>query len=198
MSSRQSRSLSTQSTQTGRSLMPSGTAVDTPNGSLEMLARFVGRRISCPAPRLFVEPYVFQSEIVDDAVCHHRPALDPRLPAISKAVVEDDRSRAIRGELSLDLPNQLLALIDVALGRLPIEQLLQLRIAIACVVARRTAAIIFIELLVRIVDTAAREVEPDLVVFAHDLRESTRCFDDFEFAVDEHILQLVGQDHRRI
>src|SRR6266851_2347926 len=121
MSSRQSRSLSTQSTQTGRSLMPNGTAVDTPNGSLEMLARFVGRRISCPAPRLFVEPYVFQSEIVDDAVCHHRPALDPRLPAISKAVVEDDRSRAIRGELSLDLPNQLLALIDVALGRLPIE-----------------------------------------------------------------------------
>src|SRR5262249_46424453 len=86
------------------------------------------------AAPLWVEPYVFEAEVIDDAVGHHRPALHPRLPAISKAVVEDDRSGAVLGELSLDFPDEFFALVGVALGRLPIEQLFQLRVAVAGVV----------------------------------------------------------------
>src|SRR6516162_8686129 len=63
-----------------------------------------------PVSALFFEPDVFHAKIVDDAVDHHRPALDPRLPAIGEAVEKDDRPRPVLGQLLFNLPHQLLAL----------------------------------------------------------------------------------------
>jgi hypothetical protein len=52
---------------------------------------------------------------------------------------------------------------------LPVEQLFELGVAVPGVVAWRTAAIVFVKLLVGIVDAAAGEIEADLVVLARDL-----------------------------
>src|ERR1700730_4575591 len=68
------------------------------------------------------------------------------------------------------------------------EQLFELGITISGVVARRTAAIVLVELLVRSVDTAAGEIEPDLIVLAHDLGEPDGSLDNLKFTVDEHFL----------
>src|ERR1700720_867114 len=62
---------------------------------------------SSPSSHLFVEPDVLHAPIVDDTVDHHRPALYRRLPAISEAVVEDDRAGPVLCQLSFDLPHQL-------------------------------------------------------------------------------------------
>src|SRR6516162_5552704 len=115
---------------------------------------------------LLVQPDVFHTKIVDDAVDHHRPALDPRLPAIREAVEKDDRPGPVLRQLLFDLPYQDFSLPFVGFYRLPVEQLFEFGIAIAGVVARRTAAIVFVELLVRIVDPAAGEIKADLVVLA--------------------------------
>jgi hypothetical protein len=62
------------------------------------------------------------------------------------------------------------------------------RIAIIGVVTRRTAAIVFIELTVRISDAAASEIEADLVVFAIHLGVPKSGLDDFELAVNKYLL----------
>ena len=71
-----------------------------------------------------------------------------------------------------------------------IEQLFELGIAIAGVVARRAAAVILVELLVGVVDTAAGEIGADRVVLARDLGKPARGLDDLEFAVDDPDQQL--------
>src|SRR6516164_6628169 len=76
-------------------------------------------RLPCFAPtrrpRLFVEPGVLHAPVVDDAVGHHCPTLDLRLPAIGKTIVKDDWPRAFLGQLPFNLPYQLLALSLVSL-----------------------------------------------------------------------------------
>src|SRR6516164_5508748 len=129
---------------------------------------------------LFVEPDVFQAKIVDDAVDHHCPIFDPRLPAIGEAVVKNNRPRPVIGQLSLDLPHQLLALIRLGLDRLPIEQVFELGIAIAGIVARRAAGVVLVELLVGIVDAAAGEVEADLEILPIHLGIPKSSLDNLE------------------
>src|SRR5262249_17604750 len=141
-----------------------------------------------------IEPSVLKPPIVDDAVDHHRPVPDPRLPAIGEAVVENDRPGAVLRQLSFDLPYELLAFCVVRFRRLAIKHLSSLRIAIAGVIARGTAGIVFVELLVGVTDATAGEIEADLVVLAHNLGKPAGGLDDFELAVDEYLLQLVGQD----
>src|SRR6202022_3607852 len=103
---------------------------------------------SSPSSHLFVEPDVLHAPIVDDTVDHHRPALYRRLPAIGEAVVEDDRAGPVLCQLSFDLPHQLPTRSRVGFHRLPIEQLFELGIAIAGVVAWRTTAVVLVQLLV--------------------------------------------------
>src|SRR5260370_4258582 len=47
-------------------------------------------------------------------------------------------------------------------------------------------------------NAAAGEIEADLVVLAHDLGEPAGGLADVELAVDEHLLELVGQDYRGV
>src|SRR5215467_13360641 len=147
---------------------------------LEGLERAPGlpfRRV-CRTLGLFIQPDVFHAKVVDDAVDHHRPVLDPRLPAIGEAVEKDDRPRPVLGQLLFDLPHQLLALPLIGFDRLPLELFFELGVAIAGVVAWRTAAIALVKLLVRVVDAAASEIEPDLKVLAVHLGVPKGSFDD--------------------
>src|SRR5215831_2661460 len=79
------------------------------------LARTGGYFAPTRRPRLFVEPGVLHAPVVDDAVDHHCPTLDLRLPAIGKTIVKDDWPRAFLGQLPFNLPYQLLALSFVSL-----------------------------------------------------------------------------------
>src|SRR5262249_38344142 len=102
--------------------------------------------------RLIVEPEVLEPVAVVDAVDHHRHALHLGVPAGGLTGVEDDRPGTVLRQSPLDLPHQLLALLPVGLRRLLVNQLVNLRAAIARVVTLRVTDVVLIELLVRIVD----------------------------------------------
>src|SRR5262249_52768166 len=72
-----------------------------------------------------VQPYVLVAVAVVGAVDHDRHALDVRLPAGRGAGMQDDRPRHVLLELLVDLPDELLALLDVGLHRLFVEELLE-------------------------------------------------------------------------
>ena len=78
-----------------------------------------------------VEPDVLEAPAVVDAVGHDRQVLEVRLAADCDVIVEEDRTGVVFNQFPLDLPHQLLALIDVGLGRLLINQLVNLWIAVA-------------------------------------------------------------------
>src|SRR6516165_8067411 len=143
-------------------------------------ARWLGSR---PDWRLPVEPDVFQAKVVDDAVDHHCPVPDPRLPAIGEAVVKNDRPRPIFSQPFFDLPHQLLALPAIALHRLAVEQLFEFGTAIAGVVARRATAVALVKLLVGIIDAAAGEIGGDRVVLAVHFGIPEGGLDHFELTV---------------
>src|SRR6516162_9119697 len=116
--------------------------------------------------RLFVDPDVFHTKIVDSAVDHHRPTLYLRLPTIREPIVKDDRPCTVLGQFPFNLPHQVLAFFFAAFHGLLVKHLFELGIAIAGVVACGTAGVIFIKLLVGIVDAAAGQVEANFVVLA--------------------------------
>ena len=58
-------------------------------------------------------------------------------------------------QFAVDLPDQLLALLRVGFHRLLVDQLVELGIAVAGVVALRAAGVVLVELLVGVVDAAA-------------------------------------------
>src|SRR5262245_59725649 len=145
-----------------------------------------------------LEPDVLEAPAVVGAVRHDRDPLHPRRPAGRPARMQDDRSRYVLLQLSVDLPNQLLALFQIRFRRLQVEQLLELLVAIVSVIALRSAAVILIEVLVRIVDRATGEVEPHRVVLARDLAVPVARFHHFELAVDVDVLELIDQDDRGI
>jgi hypothetical protein len=107
-----------------------------------------------------------------------------RLPASSAAVVVDDRPRHVLLQLLVDFPNQGLALLLIDFERLAVEQLLQFEIAVAGIVPFGAASIVLVELLVGIVDPAARYIKPDLIVLAGDFRKPVGGFYRVELAVD--------------
>jgi hypothetical protein len=74
----------------------------------------------------------------------------------------------------------------------------ELWIAIAGVVALRTAGVMLEEISVGIIDAAARQVGADHVVLAGDLRKPIRRLDGVELAVDVDLLHLVDQDDGRV
>src|SRR6516225_8470074 len=119
-------------------------------------------------PLLLVEPGVFHTRTIGDAVDHDRQALHVGPPAGGAAVVEDDRPSAVLRQSSLDLPHQLLAPFLVGLDRLPINQLVDLRIAVTVIVQLTAAPVIQVQVLVGVGPTSHR-TEPNGVVLAHDL-----------------------------
>src|SRR5438477_11759475 len=148
--------------------------------------------------RSAVEPPIFHAPAIVLAVDHDRDALQLRLPAGCGAEVVDDRPRAIFLQFLIDVPDQALTLLLVGFRRLLLEQLLEIAVAIAGVVALRAAAVILVEHLVGVVDAAAGVVLSELVIVARDLREPVRSVDGLELAVDPDRLQLVDQYDRRV
>jgi len=79
---------------------------------------------------LLVQPRVLVTIAVIRAVHHNGDALDIGLPAGALAAVEDDRTSYVLLQLLVDLPDQLLALLDVRFLRLLVEQLFDVLVAV--------------------------------------------------------------------
>src|SRR6516162_5875867 len=74
----------------------------------------------------------------------------PKLPCSSAVAI-------ILLQFAVDLPGELLALFLVKLHRLLVDQLVELAVTIFRVVAVRVADVVFVEILVGVVETAANE-----------------------------------------
>src|SRR4051812_12452203 len=146
---------------------------------------------------LLIEPPVFAAVCVVEAVDHQGHVLDIGLPAGAGAGIEDDRAGDLLGGPAFDRPDHLLALFLVALHRLPLDHLVDLRIAITVPIEARAAAIEQVEDRVGI-RPARLQVKGDGKVLAPDLREVIGGFDRVELAVDVNLLQLVDKQDRRI
>ena len=108
--------------------------------------------------RLFVEPHILHAPAVEQAVDHDRQSLQLRLPAGRKAVVVKDRPSTIVLQFFVYLPNEMPTLLLIGLHGLLIEQLVDLGIAVAGVIAVRTAGVILIELRVGVVHPGAGQI----------------------------------------
>src|SRR5205823_8013433 len=118
---------------------------------------------------LLIEPHVLKPPAVENAVDDQVEALDAGPPAGRGAGVEDDRSRGVARQAPLDLPYQLPPLLGIGLARLPVDQRVDLLVAIAGVVAVRAARVVLIEHLVGVVDRGLADIDPDRIVLADDL-----------------------------
>src|SRR5262249_49125520 len=87
------------------------------------------------ATALLVEPRIFHAPAVVERVVVAGDALDVGLPAGGGAVVQDDRAGHVGGDLALRLPNDLPALLGIGLARLREDQLVDLLVAVARIVA---------------------------------------------------------------
>src|SRR5689334_21768544 len=105
---------------------------DTSRASLGRQEEVVGGGARWSLP---IQPDVFEAPAVVDAVDLQQDALDLRRPAGVGDVVADDRPGRVVGQLLLDLPHDLLALLDIGFGRLLVDQLVDLGILVAGVVA---------------------------------------------------------------
>src|ERR1022692_645012 len=105
--------------------------------------------------RSLIQPDVLVAIAVVGAVALDRHVLDVRLPAGAGTGVEQDRPRPILLNLLIDLPDQLFALREIGFGRLLIEQLLQVLVAVMRVVALGPAGVVLIKGLVGIVDAVS-------------------------------------------
>ena len=119
---------------------------------------------SRPVAPLFVQPDVIEAPIAIDAVLVMNVALEMGVPAGPRAVVIDDRASHILRQLALDLPDDGLALVDVGLLRLLVEQLVDLRRAVLRVVGFRVAGIGTLEHRIGVVDADTGRVERDGVI----------------------------------
>src|SRR5258708_4345090 len=93
-------------------------------------------------PALPVQRHIFEAGAVVDAVDHGHQPLDLWLPAIGRVWIEEDRPRVVRDQDLLDVPYQMLALLDVGLGRLLVHQPVHRLVAIPGVIALRAADIV--------------------------------------------------------
>src|SRR5712671_1242584 len=94
-------------------------------------------------------------------------------------------------------PDVLHALDRVGLGRLLVDQRIDLGIA-AGIIARRPAGVILVELVVGVVDGAAREAQRNGKILAHLLRDPAGGLDRLQLGVDPDFFELVDQDRRGI
>src|SRR6516225_11674198 len=124
---------------------------------------------------LLVQPHVLVTIAIIGAVHHDGDALDIGLPARAPAAVEDDRTSDVLLQLLVDLPDQLLALLDIRFLRLLVEQLFDVLVAVVRVVPLRAAGIVLVEGLVGIVDRVASQVKAKGIILARELRGPLRC-----------------------
>src|SRR5215471_18748164 len=115
---------------------------------------------------LAVEPQIFETPAVVDAVDHDRQALDVRLPAARRLIVKDDWPGAILLQFAVDRPHQFFPLLGVGLHRLPRELFFELGIAIPGDVPLRSAGIVLEQLLIRVVDRASCHIQSDRIFLA--------------------------------
>src|SRR5262249_30589014 len=87
-----------------------------------------------PLARLFVEPDVFHTPAVEDAIDHDRPPLDVGLPTRRWGFKKVERPAALFSQLSLNPPPQRFALLGVRFDGLPIDHFAALAPEIAVVV----------------------------------------------------------------
>src|SRR5215471_980963 len=92
--------------------------------------------------RLFVEPDVFHAPAVVDAVDQDGRAPDLGVPADPAAAEIKQWLGVVLDEAALDVPDDVLALFLVGLARLPLNQLVDFRVAIAVVVADAAAGVV--------------------------------------------------------
>src|SRR5438874_9644093 len=147
---------------------------------------------------LLIEPHVLKPPAVENAVDDQVEALDARPPAGRGAGVEDDRPRGVAREPPLDLPHQLPPLFGIGLARLPVDQRVDLLVAITGVVAVRTARVVLVEHLVGVVDRCLAYIDADRIVLADDLWEPVGGLDRLKGAVDVDLLHLVDRDDGRV
>src|SRR5436190_14521479 len=151
-----------------------------------------------PPPPLSVEPYVLEAPIVIRAVVVQYEALQVRVPAGRRAIMIDDRSSEVLGQLALDLPHECLARRRVGLLGLPVDQRIHVLVAVLRVVALRVAAIVLIQIDIRVVDAGTGVVQANAVLLASNLGLPNAGVDQFELGFDMHALQLVDEDRGRI
>src|SRR5215472_12293655 len=108
---------------------------------------------------LFVDPDVFHTPAIENAVDHQGQPFNVGLPTRTVTVVKNDRSSIVLGQFPFDLPHQLLSLLLVRLARLPTDQLLYLGITVVVPVELRTASVKQWQGLVRV--TGTLQVEAD-------------------------------------
>ena len=92
-----------------------------------------------------LEPKALEAVAVVDAVNHSGQPVQSRPPADRRLIVEQDGTRVVFDQLPFNLPHQFLALIDIDLRRLLVDQLVDLGIAVAGVVAQRAGIIVLIK-----------------------------------------------------
>src|SRR6516165_1605581 len=119
---------------------------------------------------------------------------DPRLPAVRATGIEQDRPGDVRRQPALDLPENGLAPLWVALARLLFDQLLHLGVAVAVPIDAGAAAVEELEHRIG-VGPAGLQIERDRKILAQYLRKILRRVDLIELAVDIDVLQLVDQQH---
>src|SRR5262245_62682415 len=110
-----------------------------------------------------IEPDILHAPAIIDAVDHDGDVLHLGSPAGAAAHVVDHRSHRVLGQLAIDFPGDLLALLLVRLGRLPGDQRIDLLVAVVHVGAR-TAGVVLGVILIRIVDAVADLAYRHLVV----------------------------------
>ena len=109
---------------------------------------------------LALEPDVFHAPAVEGAIGHDGQSLDAWLPAGRLSCVIDDWPRPIHLQFFVDLPHQLFPLLLVGFHRFLVEELLNLAVAVARVVALRSTSVVLVKLLVGVVDPPGIKMKP--------------------------------------
>ena len=78
------------------------------------------------------------------------------------------------------------------------DHLIEAGIAIAVVIALRTASEILVKRLIGVVEPIAGEVQGQVVIASHDFGKPLHCVDRVEISVNVNLLHLIDQDHRRV
>src|SRR4051812_14529284 len=147
---------------------------------------------------LLVEPDVFHAPAVVDAVCHDVQVLDPGPPAAIADWEEQHWAHRRFGQLFFDFPNELLPLLRVRFHRLPVDHLVEFRIADTGIIPQRAGIEVFVEHHVRVIDSGLDRHGTDRKVLAINLWIPLRRIDDVEFGVDPDLLELRIQQYGRV
>ena len=79
-----------------------------------------------------------------------------------------------------------------------VDQLIGYFIAVARIVPLGAANVVLIEFLVRLVEPTRCDLDPELVILAHDAWKPVGRVDQLEFGIDIDFAQLRDRDHRSV